>query len=73
MRGHTTGRTVTTLRADVREGNSGGPAVDATGAVVTTVYASRVGTTGGFGVPSSAVRKALDNARRRVSTGDCIA
>jgi S1-C subfamily serine protease len=72
MRGHPTGRTVTTLRADVREGNSGGPAVDAAGAVQTTVYAARIGTTGGFGVPSSAVRKALDNARGPVSTGDCV-
>jgi uncharacterized membrane protein required for colicin V production len=72
-RGHTTGRTVTTLRGDVREGNSGGPAVDATGAVETTVYASRVGTNGGFGVPTSAVRKALDGAVRPVSTGACIA
>ena len=73
MRGHTTGRTVTTLRANVREGNSGGPAVDAGGAVETTVYASRVGTSGGFGVPTSAVRTALDNAHGRVSTGGCIA
>jgi S1-C subfamily serine protease len=73
MRGRTTGRTVTTLRGDVREGNSGGPAVDASGAVETTVYASRVGAKAGFGVPSSAVRKALDNAHGRVSTGDCIA
>jgi uncharacterized membrane protein required for colicin V production len=73
MRGRTTGRTVTTLRGDVREGDSGGPAVDANGAVETTAYASRVGTAGGFGVPSSAVRKALDNAHGPVSTGDCIA
>jgi S1-C subfamily serine protease len=73
MRGHTTGRIVTTLRANVREGNSGGPAVDGNGAVETTVYASRSGTSGGFGVPTSAVRAALDNAHGPVSTGDCLA
>ena len=72
-RGHPTGRTVTTLRGRVREGNSGGPAVDANGAVETTVYASRVGASGGFGVPASAVRAALDAARAPVSTGGCVA
>jgi S1-C subfamily serine protease len=72
-RGRTTGRTVTTLRGDVREGDSGGPAVDADGAVETTVYASRVATSGGFGVPTSAVRTALGSASARVSTGGCIA
>jgi hypothetical protein len=71
-RGHATGRTLTTLRGQVREGNSGGPAVDEGGAVQTTVYASRVGASGGFGVPSSAVRRALASARGAVSTGDCI-
>jgi hypothetical protein len=64
---------VTTLRGNVREGNSGGPAVDAAGAVETTVYASRVGTSGGFGVPTSAVRAALSHAGAAVSTGGCIA
>jgi S1-C subfamily serine protease len=73
MRGHTTGRIVTTLRANVREGNSGGPAVDGNGAVETTIYASRAGASGGFGVPTSAVRAALDNAHAPVSTGDCLA
>lgn len=72
-RGRPTGRTVTTLRGDVREGDSGGPAVDAAGIVQTVVYASRVGTSGGFGSPASAVRKALDNARAPVSTGGCTA
>ena len=72
-RGRPTGRTVTTLRGNVREGDSGGPAVDAQGAVQTVVYASRVGTSGGFGSPASAVRKALDNARAPVSTGGCTA
>ena len=65
------GRTVTTLRGTVRHGDSGGPAVDARGAVETTVFAARVGGSGGFGVPTAAVRKALADARGSVSTGPC--
>jgi S1-C subfamily serine protease len=65
------GRTVTTLRVSVRHGDSGGPAVDANGAVETTVFAARIGGTGGFGVPTSAVRKALSGAKGPVSTGPC--
>ena len=65
------GRTVTTLRGAVRHGDSGGPAVDVSGAVETTTFAARVGGGGGFGVPTSAVRKALANAKGPVSTGPC--
>jgi S1-C subfamily serine protease len=65
------GRTITTLRGSVRHGDSGGPAVDANGAVETTVFAARVGASGGFGVATSAVRKALTNAKGPVSTGPC--
>lgn len=64
-------RAITTLRGRVRHGNSGGPAVDSTGAVQTTVFAARVGGPGGFGVPADPVRRALDSARSPVSTGDC--
>jgi len=64
-------RTVTTLRGTVRHGDSGGPAVDANGAVETTVFAARVGGGGGFGTPTSAVRKVLANAKGPVSTGPC--
>jgi S1-C subfamily serine protease len=67
------GRTVTTLRARIRHGDSGGPAVDRTGAVQTTVYAARVGAVGsGFGVPTTAVRTALRSAGDAVSTGPCV-
>lgn len=69
--GHPTGRTVTSLRGDVSEGDSGAPAVDANGDVQTVVYASRVGASGGFGVPSSAVRAAVASARGPVSTQGC--
>jgi uncharacterized membrane protein required for colicin V production len=65
------GRTVTTFRGTARHGDSGGPAVDGNGAVETTVFAARVGGNGGFGVPSSIVRKALANTRGPVSTGPC--
>jgi uncharacterized membrane protein required for colicin V production len=64
-------RTITSVRGLVRHGDSGGPAVDAAGRVQTTIFAARVGSTGGYGVPSSVVRKALASARRPVSTGPC--
>jgi S1-C subfamily serine protease len=64
-------RTITSLRGLVRHGNSGGPAVDARGRVATTVFAAGVGSKSGYGVPADAVRKALENARSAVSTGDC--
>lgn len=64
-------RAVTSLRGRVRQGNSGGPAVNARGRVETTVFAARVGSEGGFGVPADVVRKALASARGPVSTGPC--
>jgi S1-C subfamily serine protease len=65
-------RTVTSLRGLVRHGNSGGPAVDANGAVTSMVFAARVGERGGYAVPTSIVRDALDAAKRPVSTGPCV-
>jgi S1-C subfamily serine protease len=66
-------RTVTSLRARVREGNSGGPVVDGDGNVLTTVFAATVGgaQAGGYGVPNNIVRSALSAARGSVSTGPC--
>ena len=64
-------RTITAVGGRIRSGNSGGPAVDALGRVQTTVFASRVGTQGGYGVPTDVVRKRLSSAREPVSTGDC--
>ena len=64
-------RTVTVFSGVVRHGNSGGPVVDSHGVVRTTVFASRVGAQAGFGVPTSAVRAALADARGPVSTGSC--
>ncbi len=66
-------RSITSLRARVREGNSGGPVVDGGGHVMTTVFAATVGGTqdGGYGVPNDIVRSALSAARGSVSTGPC--
>jgi len=55
-------RRVTTIRGSIRSGNSGGPVVDAQGRVITTVFAQRVGTNGGYGVPTSVVRDAIAGA-----------
>src|SRR5919198_6147383 len=43
-------RSITSVRGEVRHGDSGGPAVDASGRVQTTIFAARVGSTGGHGV-----------------------
>ena len=64
-------RRVTSLSGNVRHGDSGGPAVDASGAVQTTVFAARVNGPGGYGVPASLVRRALARAHGPVSTGPC--
>ncbi|MFL6031119.1 MAG: MarP family serine protease [Gaiellaceae bacterium] len=64
-------RVITSLGGSVRHGDSGAPAVDARGAVQSTVFASRLRSVGGFGIPDTIVRKALDGARGPVSTGDC--
>jgi uncharacterized membrane protein required for colicin V production len=64
-------RAITSLGGRVRHGDSGAPAVDARGAVESTVFAARLRTVGGYGVPDNVVRAALASARRPVSTGDC--
>lgn len=64
-------RTVTSIGGAVRHGDSGGPAVDASGAVQVTVFAARLGGPGGYGVPASIVRRDLASAGGPVSTGPC--
>jgi S1-C subfamily serine protease len=68
-------RTVTSFRVYVRPGNSGGPAVNANGRVVSTIFASRSDSdNSGYGVPSRIVRRHLRSAADRttpVSTGGC--
>jgi S1-C subfamily serine protease len=64
-------RAITSLRGRVRHGDSGAPAVDARGAVESTIFAARLRSAGGFGVPADIVRADLDAAGQPVSTGDC--
>ena len=64
-------RTVTSLAGTIRHGNSGGPAIDSDGRVQLTVFASRVGGSGGYGIPAEVVRKVLASAHDPVSTGAC--
>lgn len=64
-------RTITAVAARVEHGNSGGPAVDASGRVQTTIFAARVGEPVGYGVPTDTVLRALRGAQRPVSTGAC--
>ena len=66
-------REMTSFRADVHPGNSGGPVVDGEGRVQTTVFAATVDATPaqGLGVPNDRVRRALDGAGGEVDTGPC--
>ncbi|HTO25381.1 MAG TPA: hypothetical protein VMJ49_05725, partial [Gaiellaceae bacterium] len=64
-------RTITAVAGGVRHGDSGAPAIDARGAVQSTVFAARVGGPGGYGVPGSVVTRALESVRGPVSTGSC--
>lgn len=68
-------RVVTSFRVYVRPGNSGGPAVNADGEVVSTIFASRANSDdSGFGIPSQLVERRLDAAANRtepVNTGGC--
>ena len=65
-------RVITAVAGDIKHGDSGAPAIDAHGAVQSMIFAARLGTTGGYGVPASVVRGVLDSAgTASVSTGAC--
>ena len=64
-------RTITAVAGLVEHGDSGGPAVDASGFVQATIFAARLDSASGFGIPGSIVRHALDSAQGPVSTGSC--
>jgi S1-C subfamily serine protease len=68
-------RRMTPFRGQVQSGNSGGPAVDAGGRVLTTVFAAEMGRgrPGGLGIPDEIVRKALQGSLRPTDTGPCSA
>jgi S1-C subfamily serine protease len=65
-------RELTSLRGEVRSGNSGGPVVDGDGKVMGTVFAATThGRPGGYAVPNAVVSAALGDAAGEVSTGPC--
>ncbi|MGH2966188.1 MAG: MarP family serine protease [Solirubrobacterales bacterium] len=66
-------RTMTPFRGEVRSGNSGGPAVDQAGRVLTTVFAGQrgPGPAAGLGVPDPIVRRALGGPLAPTGTGPC--
>ena len=64
-------RLITAVAGSVRHGDSGGPAIDLSGAVQSTIFAARIGGASGYGVPASVVRRALVSAKAPVSTGGC--
>jgi hypothetical protein len=65
-------RTITSVAGDVQHGDSGGPAVDAGGSVQSSIFAARLNSASGYGVPPSIIRDDLANAgTQRVSTGSC--
>jgi uncharacterized membrane protein required for colicin V production len=64
-------REITAVRGLIRHGNSGGPAVNDRGQVESTIFAARIGTEAGYGIPAVSVRADLATARRPVSTGSC--
>jgi S1-C subfamily serine protease len=66
-------RRITSLRGQVRRGNSGGPLLDWAGRVVGTVFAARIEGGAGYAVPPDVVDDALARSRAGpVSTGDCV-
>jgi hypothetical protein len=66
-------RRMTPFRGQVRSGNSGGPVVDGSGRVLTTVFASAKdkGPPSGLGVPNDVVGQALQGPLRPSDTGSC--
>jgi S1-C subfamily serine protease len=65
-------RQLTSLRGEVRSGNSGGPLVDGDGRVMGTVFAATTqGKPGGYAVPNGVVSEALSDTSGAVSTGPC--
>jgi uncharacterized membrane protein required for colicin V production len=65
-------RTIIAVAGQVEHGDSGGPAVDTAGRVESMIFAARLGSASGYGVPPSIIRSALARAgTQRVPTGAC--
>jgi S1-C subfamily serine protease len=70
---HFVSRTITSVRARVRHGNSGGPVVNRKGAVEASIFGARTIGSVGYGVPGDLVRDLLaDVDLSGVSTGRCL-
>jgi uncharacterized membrane protein required for colicin V production len=66
------GRSITAVRGRVEHGDSGGPVVDKAGRVESAIFAARIGSDSGYGVPPAIIRSDLAHAAtHRVSTGAC--
>jgi len=68
-------REMTPFRADVRSGNSGGPVVNVSGEVATTVFAASTGNgpQNGLGIPNPIINDALTGRLAETDTGPCAA
>jgi S1-C subfamily serine protease len=68
-------RSMTPFRGEVRHGNSGGPVVDASGEVLTTVFAASQGSKEpeGLGIPNAVVAEALQGRLAPTDSGPCAA
>jgi hypothetical protein len=68
-------REMTPFRGEVRSGNSGGPVVDRSGDVLTTVFAAAKdkGPPAGLGVHDEEIARALAGPLRPTDTGPCTA
>jgi S1-C subfamily serine protease len=65
-------RSITAVAGKVEHGNSGGPAVDRAGNVESTIFAARIGSSSGYGVPPSILRTDLSRVgTRTVLPGAC--
>lgn len=66
-------RLLTPVRGVIRPGNSGGPVIDRSGRVLTTIFAATTnpGSDGGYGVANATVRADLAAAHGAVSTQGC--
>jgi uncharacterized membrane protein required for colicin V production len=65
-------RTITAVAGRVEHGDSGGPAVDVAGRVESMIFAARLGSPSGYGVPPSIIRSDLAHAGpHAVSSGSC--
>jgi uncharacterized membrane protein required for colicin V production len=65
-------RTITAVAGRVEHGDSGGPAIDETGRVQSLIFAARLGSDSGYGVPPSIIAADLAKAgTQSVSSGAC--